>query len=266
MDQLFSVVEGTIWLHILFGKDANGVSIVSEIQDEEIDKLLSMLPTLMTLLKSHGDHDVRGYLYDKLAEYDESDVDRIYYLKRHVGFKFLKAFIKDGRIEDGVESFIHRISHDMSVDLVMPRPNYGLILNSILTFYSAGLLPLSSLDIINYGDFMQLYEIYRTYIMYQDDSELVFDINSEYFISYHTFMQMSENKKKFISSYFSYHSYLMRGKSIFQLLLNRLITVNDLVSLTDDTEFGPQICEIIDGNTREMERNRNASTVEGVQM
>ena len=46
MSQLFECINNTIWLHILFGKDESGNSLISELQESEIDNLLRLLANL----------------------------------------------------------------------------------------------------------------------------------------------------------------------------------------------------------------------------
>jgi len=111
----------------------------------------------------------------------------------------------------------------------------------IIKFYKYGILPLTALEIIDYNSYQRLAPIFKVY--YSDNSR--FDINSEYFISYDTFNQMSKKKQEFISTYFSTHNYSMGGKSIKQLMHDQLLTVGDLISLNDDDHFATKINQII---------------------
>lgn len=61
-------------------------------------------------------------------------------------------------------------------------------------------------------------------------------------------MQMSEQKQFFISRYFTQHNYSMRGYTIHNLMFDKLLTTDDLMSLVDDVDFESQICAIVERN------------------
>jgi len=246
MSQLF---EHTIWYHILFGKDESGNSLMYELQDGEIDNLLRLLANLAKIFKcpieTDDSENVKNYLQRKISNYDK---DKIYYIPMHLGFEFLRSFIKDGKIEDGVESFAYRIAQNIDG---RPRNNptyeYVHMMYYIIKFYNCGILPLTALESIDYYSYQRLAPIFKVYY----NNRSIFDINSQYFISYDKFTQMSEKKQEFISTYFSTHNYSMGGKSIEQLMQDQLLTVSDLISLNDDDHFATKINEIVRNNTVE---------------
>ena len=249
MSQLFECINNTIWLHILFGKDESGNSLISELQESEIDNLLRLLANLAKIFNCPIETDdsvtVEDYLRRKIQNYDK---DKIYYIPPHLGFEFLRSFIKDGKIEDGVESFAYRIAQNID-DRPMNNYTYEYVhmMYYIIKFYNNRILPLTALESIDYYSYQRLAPIFKVY--YSNNSR--FDINSEYFISYDKFMQMSEKKQEFISTYFSTHNYSMGGKSIEQLMRDQLLTVSDLISLNDDDHFATKINQIVINNTVE---------------
>jgi hypothetical protein len=254
MDQIATITaitKNTIWEHVLFGKGTSEVSIISELDVGELSKLLEMLPMMADIFRSPIGCDdsasVKRYLFDKLAEYDENDSEKLYHIPNHSGFKFLQAFIRDGKIEDGVETFIHRMHHDMHQDIHQCQDihrDYNLMMYWITNFYNARLLPLYALQTINYSIYEKLKSIFIVYF------ELgVIGINSEYFISYSSFMQMPEKKQIFVSTYFYRHNYLMSGKSIDQFMIDQLLTITDLLSMDDNNEYEPQICVMVRNRT-----------------
>jgi hypothetical protein len=248
IDNIATIAKDTIWEHILFGKNEHGMSIISELSDDsfiELSKLLEILPMMAQIFKCPIGIDdslkTKRYLFDKLAEYDDGDSDRLYYIPNHDCFKFLRAFIKDGKIEDGVEAFIYRIAHDVTAN---PLYDYKLMMYWIINFYIAGLLPLCSLQTIDFSIYTRLKEIFIVYFQ-----EGIIDLNSEYKILYSAFMQMSEKKQMFISNYFSRHNYLMSGKSINQFMVDQVLTITDLLSMDDDSEYETQICAMVRNRT-----------------
>jgi hypothetical protein len=253
LEQLRDITKDTMWIHILFGKNEDGRSIVSELLDTEIDILLSMMHIFATIYGHpivDASQRAEQYIRNMITGAGVYDKDRIYYLPKTFAFRHLMLFIKDGKIADEFKTLICKI-YEMYLNGEVETFASTFMLCRIVEFYSKDLLPLSAFCDINYLAYLNLDRIFATYAWIKEDESMasLFAPDSKYFISYNMFMQMSEKKQYFISTYFAQHNYDMRGYSIHQLMIdNKLLTTDDIMSLNDDIEFEPQICAIIERN------------------